>query len=391
MPARILYAITGHGFGHATRSLAIGSRILSRSRDLTITYSTRVARSFLERSGAGQLSAPQVVAGPSPGPGAGSAPAVRASDYREKDYEPGTVERTCFEVDREATRTAYRRFQAERERRIAEEAAFLEEGGYAGVVSDVAAVPIAAAARAGIPSVAVSNFTWDWILDPLLEGAPDLERLPGLLAGDYRSAATYLRLPFHPAVHPFRSVEELPLVGRRGSLPREEVRSRLGLGPPARRPVVLVTIGGFQAGNWPAVRVTGCSGLEFLLVGDLPIEAAGAEVKRIPADESAVPFPDLVAAADLVLAKPGYGICSECAVNGRPMVAVERRGFREYGSLKEGLARLVPFREISQEEFFAGEWGPAIASALAAGAASPAAVDGAAVAARRILEVLGLE
>ena len=55
--------------------------------------------------------------------------------YRRQDYEPGTAQKNCFEVDTAATRDLYRSFLRERTDRIREEEAFLR--GFDGVVGDI--------------------------------------------------------------------------------------------------------------------------------------------------------------------------------------------------------------------------------------------------------------
>jgi hypothetical protein len=381
---RLLYAITGHGFGHATRSLAIGREILKRFPGTRITYSTSVPREFLERSGAGLASDP-------PGDPRAAGREAASEDLRAIGYEPGTAEASCFEVDAVATRALYRPFAAELEGRLAAEVEHLRAGGYRGVISDISALPIAAAARAGIPSLAISNFTWDFILDPLLVGDPDLSGLPGVLAGQYRTAEVYLRLPFHPPGHPFRRAADLPLLGRRARLPREDSLRRLGLDPDTGRPLVLVSIGGLKVGRWPRIRLQDARGMDFIVVGDLPVEFDPRGALCLPDDlRHLLGFADLVAAADVVLAKPGYGTCSECAVNGTPMVGIERRGFAETPWLASGMGRYVPYRDLSLADFFAGRWEAPLAAVLGEGRSPPNEEDGAGEAARRIGEVFGL-
>ncbi len=381
MPSeRILFAITGHGFGHATRSLAIGAQLRARCPHLCITYSTAVPRPFLAKTAGAPLADFHPRASPQ-----------EPFTLRSRAYEPGTIERTCFEVERTATCAKYREFLARREALLDEEVDFLRAGGFRAVVSDIAALPIGAATRAGLPSIAVSNFTWDWIIEPVIQGEPDADRILEALRADYEGAETFLRLPFHQTPHPFRSVEELPLVARARSLSREQARTFVGLAEKGNRPLVLVTIGGFQAMNWPAIRVNGCEEFDFLLVGDLPIDLPRSNVVRLPERlPDGICFPDLVGAADVLLAKPGYGTCSECAALGKPMVAIERRGFRESAVLAEGMKRLVPWGTLSLADFFAGAWPSALCEALAAPAAAPAPADGAARAAQRIGEILGL-
>ncbi len=371
-PLKILYAITGHGYGHATRSMVVARALLDRCPGLELVLSTsipaRILKSFirLEKTGMARLS------------------------FRAQDYEPGTAQKNCFEVDGPATRAAYGRFFKERERRIAGEARFLAEAKCAGVISDVAAAPVAAAARAGLPAVVVSNFTWDWILNPVFAGDAGLEEELGRLAADYATAGLYLRLPFHPEEHPFAAVEDLPLIGRRGRLTREEVFRRLSVDIADPRPVVLIAAGGWQAEGWQAIQVHGCEEYRFLLVGDMPVRTR-PPAQILPFQFSPdLAFPDLVGAVDAGIVKPGYGTCAEFALNRTAMVGIERRGFCEYEVLAEAMAGLLPYQGLTLEDFFSGNWQPALQAALEKPFPPlPWKVDGAQAAAARLAEILG--
>src|SRR5690606_29809334 len=86
------------------------------------------------------------------------------------------------------------------------------------------------------------NFTWDWILEPMVDGTDDawiVERL----ASDYRSGTIYYRLPLGASTAPFPRLEAAPLVGRRARLPRERTREILDLSDRPARPVALVRPG----------------------------------------------------------------------------------------------------------------------------------------------------
>ena len=73
----------------------------------------------------------------------------------------------------------------------------LRRNGVGLVVTDVAAIPCAAAAAAGIPAVILSNFTWDWIYAEFLDAYPELAAIINWQCDCYRQAGLALRLPFH--------------------------------------------------------------------------------------------------------------------------------------------------------------------------------------------------
>ncbi|MCZ6793354.1 MAG: hypothetical protein O7J95_07050, partial [Planctomycetota bacterium] len=334
---RVLFAVTSHGFGHVTRSLAIARELAAVAPETDLVISTGVSASRVER----ELECPFT--------------------HRERDYEPGAAQKNCFEVDIVATRDAYRRFDAQRAGRLADEERFLRESGCTGVVSDSPALPLRAAANVGIPAVGVSNFTWDWILEPLVDSS-DLEAIRRRVAEDYAAGDLYLRLPLGPQANPFPVGEDAPLVARAAKRPPEAVRRQLleigGLEARALegRKLVLVCPGGWGPAGWDRFHVRDCEGFLFLLVGGLPVTAS-APLLHLPRDlPPGLEFPERVNAADLVLSKLGYGIVSECLLHRTLLVAVERRDFRETGEMLPELRSMAPLGEMSLAAFFSGEW-----------------------------------
>ena len=92
------------------------------------------------------------------------------------------------------------------------------------------------------------------------------------------------------------------------------------------------------------------------MVGNLPITADSHSL-HLPHDlPHGLTFPDLIQAADIVLAKPGYGIASECLMHNTPLVSIERPKFRETPYLLDTFKRYGSCFEISLKDFFSGEW-----------------------------------
>ncbi len=366
MSHRILFAMTSHGLGHVMRSLAVARQLKAVHPDVDLVVATTTPRPHLQR----QLGIP--------------------FSHRAVAYEPGTVQRNCFELDITATGLAYKAFFRERQIRLDAEIEFLRTSGCTAVVSDIAALPIRAASHLGLPAVGVSNFTWDWILEPLFSGS-DLE--PGLkqLADDYACGTHHLRLPFGPDISPFRWSEPAPLVSRRATLAPREVRQRLGI--PFPDPLALVTVcpGGWDADAWQPIGVRDCHGIRFVTVGDLPV-TADVPLHRfsheLPGD---VGFPDLVNASDLVISKPAYGIASECALHQTPMVMIQRTCFRETPVLVEAFGQLGPLAELTLDDFFAGRWEDALTCARGSQTVWKAvATDGVERVASRLAQILAI-
>jgi L-arabinokinase len=349
---RVVFYISGHGFGHASRAIELIRTVLSRRPDARVAVRTAV---------------PQWLFGTlvdAYGP---------RMDVQPLEADTGIVQLDSLRIDEEETVRQAVRFYATFDRRVAAEAELLRREGADVVVGDIPPLAFAAAACAGVPSIAVANFTWDWIYGiypELSRIAPDL--LPAIRSA-YASATSALRLPMHGGFEPMASVtRDIPFITWPSSRNRVETRHALGIN--SDRPVVLPSFG-VHGADLPVERLA--RGDRFTLI----------DPRREP--PSGLLYRDLVAAADVVVSKPGHGIVSECLANGTALLYTSRGRFVEYDVFVAEMPRVVRCRYLSQEDLLAGDWDDAI-DALLQQAAPPERprIDGAAVAADEIIDLI---
>jgi L-arabinokinase len=357
----IAFYISGHGFGHASRQVEIINALWRRRQDLRVIVRSAVSPDLLART----LLAPY--------------------ELRPGAPDTGIVQIDSVTHDDEATAREAVRFYRDFDSRAEAEARAFANDRVRLVVGDIPPLAFDVAARLRVPSVAIANFTWDWIYEAhpaLAEAAPWL--LP-LIRRAYGSATRALELPFSGGFSVFPAVQRIPLVGRRSTQSRANTRSYFGL--PADGPVALLSFGGY---GLPSLDLAGLDCLDRWTV---------VTTDRITSSEATLPpavvfilerrfvgggfrYEDLVAAADVVVTKPGYGIIAECLANHTAMLYTSRGHFREYDVLVRDLAQFVRARFIARGDFFAGRWRRALDS-LAAQPQPPKAmaVNGAEVAA----------
>jgi hypothetical protein len=256
---------------------------------------------------------------------------------------------------------------------VAVEAGMIRGLGAKLVVGDIPPLAFAAAKRAGVPSLAIANFTWDWIysLYPAFDRlAPDA--IPAIRRA-YASSTHALRLPLHGGFEPMAAVtRDIPFIARRSTRDPADTRRQLGLA--ADRPIVLPSFGRYGA--------------------DLPLDSLRRSrrftlVEPIREASDGLLYQDLVAAADVVVSKPGYGIVSECIANDTALLYTSRGRFIEYDRLVEEMPRVLRCRYISQDNLRAGHWAEAIEGLLAQPAPPERpAVNGAAIAAEAIMDLV---
>ena len=320
----VVLAVTGHGFGHAVRTAEVARALRRRSARVVV------------RSDAPRWLFPEDVEWiPSPG----------------WQLDVGVAQHDGLELDIDATRRLWQTFVAEFDERADAEARLLRSAGADVVLGDIPPLAFAAAARAGRPAFGMTNFTWDWIY----AAWPDFEAIVARIRDAYAQADGLLRLPLYGACNAFARITDVPLVARRATRSRAVVRRELGL--PLETPVVLMSFGGFAArgldlaslGRWR----------EYMFVVTPP---SVPEVTDLPANvcvlnETPPDYVSLVAACDVVVTKPGYGIVADCLANRVPMLFTDRGPFREYEVLAAALPRLGRARFVAREQLLAGEIG----------------------------------
>jgi hypothetical protein len=330
----VLFYISGHGFGHASRQVEIINALAASRPGTRIVVRTGVSRALLRRT----LKAPV--------------------DLRPGDCDPGIVQATSLDHDDGATLEAAVRFYEQFDARAAREAAALGTENVRLIVADIPPLAFDVAWRLGVPSAAVANFTWDWIY----ETHPGFDTVPWLLATireAYRRATVAFELPFAAGFDVFPRVERLPLVARRPTRARAETRVHFGIAQD--RPAALLSFGGYGLPDLDLSRVDCLEHWTIVTSDRTRAGGTGAGADRVlTIPEEALlqgwRYEDLVAAVDVVITKPGYGIIAECLATGTAMLYTSRGQFREYNLLVSQFPRFVRSLFISQENLFAGRW-----------------------------------
>ena len=356
--------VSGHGFGHATRCAQVLRAVREEDPAARITVVSQAPESLFRTAIPGDLT------------------------YRSIECDVGLVQRDAVTIDVRGTAKACQAFSETWEERVEAEARWLGEVGADVVLGDVPPLAFAAAARAGVSSVALANFSWDWIYEHLSAADPVLAEAAEQARAAYSQTGLLLRLPFAGDLSAFPRMENIPLVARRPRVGGEEGRRRLGFGG---RPLVLLSFGGIGF-RGPSPEALGLLG-EF----DFIVDAAGGRGSpsnvRVVDDERraalGLGYEDVVGAADVVVTKPGYGIVTDAIAGRTRMVYTERGDFPEYPILVGEMARYLPSAHVSNDDLRAGRLRAPIRAVLDQPFPDPPRLDGARVAARRVLEIVG--
>jgi L-arabinokinase len=305
----------------------------------------------------------------------------------------GLLQQDAVTIDEAGTARRVGEFARKLPALVLQEAEFLRSSRAKVVLGDVPPLAFAAAADAGVPSVALANFSWDWIYRHYAGRHGALGDAAADCAKAYARCSLLLRLPFAGDLGAFPAVEDIPLVARRPRVSRLDARRRLEL---PSGPLVLWSFGGLGMPGFDPGVLGGVTGSSFFLVGETPAAesppALPENVRYLPRRrlaEAGLRYEDVVGAADVVVTKPGYGIVSDAIGAGTAIVYTERGDFPEYPILVESMQRHLPCAHVSNQDLLAGRLREPIEAVLRAPVPEPPPTDGAEVAARRILGLAG--
>lgn len=324
----IAFFISPHGFGHAARSAAILQVLNAMTPELEIHIFTRVPRWFFDTS----LSFP--------------------FHYHDCLSDIGLVQSNPLDEDLQATiqkLSTFIPFHPEGLREIAE---YLQKINCQVVVCDISPFGIAAAQSAGIPSVLVENFTWDWIYSGYLEQVPEFSSYIAEFQKVFRCADAHIQTQPVSVPDPRANLITNP-VARPPRVSKVEIRRQLHIPMEAR--LVLLTMGGFELKYDFLGSAAVDQNIWFVIPGGAPEMTIAGNLVLIP-HHSNFYHPDLVHASDAVVSKAGYSTISEVFYAGIPFGYVSRDNFRESPVLSQFIQKEMKGLEIDGPTFQSGNW-----------------------------------
>jgi hypothetical protein len=277
------------------------------------------------------------------------------------------------------------------ERRVDEEARFIETFAPTLVVADIPPLAFAASTRVGVPAIGMANFSWDWIAAFYAAQEPRWAPVADCYASAYSRAECVYRLPLHSDFSAFHNIVDVPFVVNRSPHSRVACRERLGFDPDDPRHLVLISFGGFGAGSIAADPNEDLSDYHFVSIGAAPtgFGGVGCSWTSLP-NPSAVAHEDLMQACDAVVGKTGYSTVAEALAHAVRFLHVPRAGFPETPLLETGLHRLGCALAMQRSDFETGRWRTSLDALFALPPPpAPPASDGAETIATALIERLG--
>ena len=194
---RIVFYVTSHGFGHATREIEIINHI---PEEIEVEIVTSVPEWLFQRS------------------------LHRRYSYHELCHDPGVVQRDSLAHDLPQTRIRWNETLDQYPVRVQHE---MERWGGEFpdvVVGDISPFAVAVGLEAGKPSIMVANFSWDWIFPAFVPFDPSFEEIIERIKGYYRNTSLLLRTPLSGDLSIFPEIVDVPLITRRSRKTRPRAR-----------------------------------------------------------------------------------------------------------------------------------------------------------------------
>jgi UDP:flavonoid glycosyltransferase YjiC (YdhE family) len=347
----ILYYLTAHGYGHAVRTATICNEL---SPNVRLIFRTALPEIFFREE------------------------VKRPFEVFPAQFDCGCIQRDSVTVEKKETLLAYLRLAEQNAARLAGEVQFCREMWIDGIVSDITPFAFEVAREAGLPSVAVANFTWYDIYEPYVHEYPFFEPCLREIRSQYEMADLLLELTPSTGMPYFRKRRKVPPVAKPGRDIRGLLRRSLGLKD--EQHIALIYVGEFGMDCIP------CKDLEkfrdWNFIGIYPLPGASPNYRLVYKKD--YPYEDLVASADALIGKIGYGVVSQCRVNGTPLIYLPREDFAEFPVLERAIQEWGYGYRLSTEQYCDLKWEGALEEISGKGRAKPVASEGARICAREI-------
>jgi len=358
---RVAYIVSPHGFGHAARACAVMAELRRQRPTIHFEVFSEVPQWFFSES------------------------LPHGFSYHRFTSDVGMVQRSPLVEDLEATCDLLDRTRCDDPDTVGRLAARLQELGCDVVIVDISPLGLAAAAAAGIPSVLVENFTWDWIYLNYPNGTPRLRRHGRRMVEIFASAN--LRIQTDPMCEPSPVAVSVGPVARSPRSGRETIRASLGV--PADEPMIVVSMGGVPWNYADLADFDHSDGAWVVVPGGSEREAHRQGRFLLLPFHSGFYHPDLVAASDLVVSKLGYSTVAEAYSAGAALTFLGRPRFPESPILAQWVAERMVAAEICEDALRDGVWLASANELLKIPRRRPDQPNGAIHAAEVILERFG--
>ena len=279
----IAYFISPHGLGHAARACALMDHLHRLQPGIHFSIFTTAPEWFFQHSLRGPFT------------------------LHRQSIDIGIIQKTPLEEDLEETISKLAKLIPFSSSLVLALAAQVSALGCQAVICDIAPLGIAVAKAAGIPSILVENFTWDWIYQGYLLQEPRFHAYIQYLGEVFTQADVHIQTQPICRYSDSASLVTLP-VGRSPRLQANEIHSHLGI--PGGAQMILATLDGIPQDLNIEHSLPVCQDLFFVISG-IKSELTLVDNRLYLPPHSGFYYPDLVNASRIIISKAGYSTVAE--------------------------------------------------------------------------------
>jgi hypothetical protein len=348
---KLLYYITSHGYGHALRAASICNML---SPETEVIIRTAVPASFFS----GEL--------------------ARSFAYAPAEYDCGCIQHDGVTVDVPQTLKLYRAIADDNEGKLDKEVSWCRSQSIDVIASDIVPFAFDVAVRAGIPSAAVTNFTWSTVYQEYAARYPDFAPYFDTMERQYAKADILLAMYPSNRMDCFRKKVDVGPVGRVGNNIRSQLTGIFNV--PRQKRIGLIYTGNFGMDSITWKRLEMFNEWEFFGLYPLP----GCPVNYHCISRESGRYQDWIASADVMVGKLGYGTCAECFINGLPVIYLPRSEFAEFPVLHQAVTGWGHGYMLAKEDFYTLNWQAALTMVEKRRKPEPMKSDGASACAKEL-------
>lgn len=320
----LLVDITHHGFGHVSQTSAVVNALYKLMPELQVTVRTTAPHEFLQRRFECEFRhLPQ------------------AHDF-------GMQMASAVDVKIQESAAAYREFHQDWAHKVEGAAAEMRSLRPDLLLANVPYLSLAAARRAGVRAIGMCCLNWADIYRHYCHDDPASVRIHAQMMNAYQDAEAFLKvLPAMPMAELGNTVDIPPIV-QKGQSRRGQIDAIFRLADGEK--LVMVAMGGMEfrlpVQSWPVM-----PGVRWIV----PRVWQALREDMLALEDIQMNFSDVLASCDAVITKPGYGMFTEAAYAGIPVLYVTRRDWPEEPYLVQWLQQHDACLEVARETLQQGE------------------------------------
>ncbi len=321
----IYAAITGHGFGHASRFSCAMAELRRMRPDIEIHINSNQPEWFFRTIIPGEFT------------------------LRSVPLDTGVVQRDSLRVDLNRTKEILNEIYKNKKEIIEQESSYVRKNNISLVIGDIPSLCADIAKSAGVECWMSGNFGWDFIYQEW-EG---FENITEWFRDSYVRCARLYRLPFHEPMAAFPRIIDVGFSGQHPSKNTETIMRELAV---EKETCVLLTFGGLGISEIPYQNLRKFDGNILPRRHFLTFDREAPDMPNLTRLGHQMRPVDIMPMCERILTKPGYGTFCEAYRTGVPVICVERHNFPETPLLLDGLKSFFHQRIVSEEEFYSDDW-----------------------------------